>query len=180
MPESGAERPLREPNSFLRRNDPMNKLHRTLARAALLLISSVALYAQRPSEIVKWNANVTKSSASAATVALSATIQDGWHVYALSQPAGGPMSLKITIPEGHSFALQAPIAEGKVTRHDDPNFKMETLYYLNNASFTLSLKKEGAPATAEAIPVDVRFQACNDRLCLPPYTAHLTADLKRR
>ena len=96
------------------------------------------------------------------------------------EPAGGPTPLKISIPEGHSFALQAPIAEGKVTRHDDPNFKMETLYYLNNASFTLSLKKEGAPATAEAVPVDVRFQACNDRLCLPPYTAHLTADLKRR
>ena len=45
------------------------------------------------------------------------------------------------IPEGHSFALQAPIAEGKVTRHDDPNFKMETLYYLNNASFTRAFSR---------------------------------------
>jgi hypothetical protein len=30
------------------------------------------------------------------------------------------------------------------------------------------------------VPVDVRFQACNDRLCLPPYTAHLSAEPKRK
>jgi len=158
----------------------MNKLHSTIAGAVLLLVPSVSLYAQRPSEIVKWSANATKSSASAVTVALSATIQDGWHVYALSQPAGGPTPLRISIPTGTPFELQTPVAEGKVIHHDDPNFKMETLYYLNTATFNLSVKKTGMPAAVEAVPVDVRFQACNDRLCLPPYTAHLTADLKRR
>lgn len=159
----------------------MHTLQSILAGAALLLISSGSSYAQRPSEIVKWNANVTKSSASAATLALSATIQDGWHVYALSQPAGGPTPLRISIPAGTPFALQLPVAEGKVIHHNDPNFNMETLYYLNNASFTLSVKKAAAASVpGEAVPVDVRFQACNDRLCLPPYTAHLTADLKRR
>jgi hypothetical protein len=92
---------------------------------------------------------------------------------------GGPTPLKISIPAGTPFSLQAPIVEGKVTRHDDPNFKMETLYYLNSANFTVAVKKE-AGASPETVPVDVRFQACSDRLCLPPYTAHLTADLKRK
>ena len=85
--------------------------------------------------------------------------------------------MKISIPAG-PYSLQNPVAEGKVTRYDDPNFKMETLYYLNTAGFNVAVKKEaGAPDT---VPVDIRFQACNDRLCLPPYTAHLTADSKRR
>jgi hypothetical protein len=72
-----------------------------------------------------------------------------------------------------------PIQETKVIRHDDSSFKMETVYYLNTVNLTVAVKKEAA-ATTEVVPVDVRFQACNDRLCLPPYTVHLTADLKRK
>ncbi|SEB51261.1 protein-disulfide reductase DsbD N-terminal domain-containing protein [Terriglobus roseus] len=147
--------------------------------ASLLFCSAAAMSGQRPSEIVKWDASVAHSSAYSASVALHATIQDGWHVYALSQPPGGPTPLKISIPAGAPYALQSPVAEGKVTKHEDANFKMETLYYLNAVSFTLAVKKDGA-ATPETIPVDVRFQACSDRLCLPPYTAHLTAESKRK
>jgi Disulphide bond corrector protein DsbC len=139
--------------------------------------SGMTAYGQRPSEVVKWTADIVKATPTSDTVALSATIAEGWHVYALSQPAGGPTPLKITIPSGAPFALQVPIQETKVVRHDDPSFKMETVYYLNTATLTVDVKKEGSPA-AEAVPVDVRFQACNDRLCLPPYTVHLTADLK--
>jgi DsbC/DsbD-like thiol-disulfide interchange protein len=157
----------------------MTKTRWTLALLAVLVGSHPAIYAQRPTEIVKWNATVSKSTAASAYVALTATIQDGWHVYALSQPAGGPTPLKITIPTGAPFALQSPVAETKVTRHDDVNFKMETVYYLNTVNLTVPVKKEGT-AAADMVPVDVRFQACNDRLCLPPYTAHLTADLKRK
>ena len=100
-------------------------------------------------------------------------------MYALSQPAGGPTPLKISMPAGSPFALQAPVAEGKVTRHEDPTFKMETVYYLNTVNLTVPVKSEGT-AAADAVPVDVRFQACNDRLCLPPYTVHLAADLKKK
>ena len=157
----------------------MNTTRCKLALVAVLFGSCAALYAQRATEVVKWNATVSKSSATSASVAISATIQDGWHVYALSQPAGGPNPLKITIPSGTPFALQAPIAEAKVTRREDPSFKMETVFYLNSVNLTVNVKKASATA-AQTLPVDVRFQACNDRLCLPPYTAHLTADLKTK
>ncbi|SEB99216.1 protein-disulfide reductase DsbD N-terminal domain-containing protein [Terriglobus roseus] len=147
--------------------------------ASLGLLSSTAVSAgQRPYEVVKWSAKVTKSTAASASVGLAATIQDGWHVYALSQPSGGPTPLRITIPTGAPFVLQAPVAETKVTRHDDPTFKMEAVYYLNEVNLVVDVKKQGS-AAVDVIPVDVRFQACNDRLCLPPYTAHLTADWKK-
>jgi hypothetical protein len=148
-----------------------------IAGFVLLLHAPANLFSQRPSEIVKWNTSVTRSTAASATVALSASIQDGWHVYALSQPAGGPTPLKISFPAGTPYALQSPVAEGKVTRHNDPNFKMETVYYLDAIRLNVMVKKDGV-ITANTVPVDVRFQACNDRLCLPPYTTHLTADLK--
>jgi DsbC/DsbD-like thiol-disulfide interchange protein len=149
-----------------------------LTSAFILLASTMVSVGQRPYDVVKWNAKVTKSTATSASVALSATIQDGWHVYALSQPPGGPTPLRITIPGGAPFALQAPVAETKVTRHDDPTFKMEAVYYLNDVNLIVDVKKQGT-TTADSVPVDVRFQACNDRLCLPPYTAHLTAEMKK-
>ena len=44
----------------------------------------------------------------------------------------------------------------------------------------MAVKKEGDGEQRKQYRVDVRSQACNDRLCLPPYTVHLTADLKRK
>lgn len=156
----------------------MTKTQSIFASSLTLLASASPAYGQRPYDVVKWAASVTKSTTTSASVALSATIQDGWHVYALSQPPGGPTPLKISIPATAPFTLQAPVAETKVTRHDDPTFKMEAVYYLNAIDLNVNLKKQG-PAAVDLVPVDVRFQACNDRLCLPPYTAHLTAELKK-
>ena len=144
-----------------------------------LLNICFAAHAQRPSEVVKWSAEITRTKPNAPSAKLSATIMDGWHVYALSQPKGGPTPLKISIPFGSPLMLAGPIAETRVVRHFDPSFKMETFYYLKTASFNLALKKRGI-AGGKSLPIDVRFQACNDRLCLPPYTMHVSAILKRR
>jgi DsbC/DsbD-like thiol-disulfide interchange protein len=139
----------------------------------------ISALGQRPSEVVQWTSTTTKSTATSAAVKLSAQIEDGWHVYALSQPPGGPTPLRISLPAGSGVELEKPVVETEVSRHLDPNFKMETLYYLKAANFNLAIKKTG-PTTSETVPIDVRFQACNDRLCLPPYTAHLTVQLARR
>lgn len=157
----------------------MKYLTNALVGTSVLLGLYLTASGQRPSEIVKWSANATKSTENSAVVVLSASVQDGWHVYALSQPPGGPTPLKISVPSGAPFEIEKPVQETKVTRHDDPNFKMETLYYLNAINFHVAVKKVGA-GSPETVPIDVRFQACNDRLCLPPYTAHLTAPLARK
>jgi hypothetical protein len=156
-----------------------SKLKTFVEVCALLLGTALAAHAQRPSDIVKWSADVVKSTPNSATVALSATVADGWHVYALSQPPGGPTPLKISVPSGSPMTLQTPIAESTVTRHFDQNFNTDTVYYLNSVKFTLGLQGT-AGSSVDSLPIDVRFQACSDRLCLPPYTAHLTASLKRK
>lgn len=157
------------------------KLITRLLIAALLvqLGACLAARAQRPSEVVKWTVQVTRATAKSASATVSASIQDSWHVYALSQPAGGPTPMRISIPAGSSFTLASPVPETKVIRHFDANFNMGTVFYLKAASFNLALKGTGS-TTEDTVPIDVRFQACNDRLCLPPYTTHLSADLKRR
>jgi len=130
--------------------------------------------AQRPADIVKWTAHLTQQNAAAATIDLSADIQPGWHIYALSEPAGGPNPLTVSIPDGEFFALNGPVHESAPEHRFDPSFKMETAFYLNHVQLLASIKKSKAE-TAASIPVNVRFQTCNDKLCMPPYTAHLIA-----
>jgi hypothetical protein len=157
----------------------MKHLIRDFGTLFTLLSICFATHAQRPSEVVKWSTELTGTKPSAPSAKLSATIMDGWHVYALSQPDGGPTPLKISIPSGSPLTLAGPIAETKVVHHFDPNFNMETIYYLNTASFNLALKG-GEAVAGKTLLIDVRFQACNDRLCLPPYTTHVSATLTRR
>ena len=78
-----------------------------------LLSICFATHAQRPWEVVKWSAEITGTKPNAPSAKLSATIMDAWHVYALSQPDGGPKPLKISIPSGSSLMLSGPIAENK-------------------------------------------------------------------
>ena len=150
------------------------KVVSAFAGLAVLSFSFLSANAQRPTDIVKWTATVKSQSASAATVALEAEIQEGWHVYAVSQPTGGPTPLTVTVPEGVAFAVDGAIHESAPTHHFDPSFKMDTAYYQKSAQLQAPLKKT-KPGTASSIPINVRFQTCNDKLCLPPYTAHLTA-----
>jgi len=130
--------------------------------------------AQRPADVVKWTAHLTQQNATVATVDLSADIQSGWHIYALSEPAGGPTPLTVSTPEGEAFALNGPVHESAPTHRFDPSFKMETAFYQNRVQLVASIKK-GKAETAASIPINVRFQACNDNICMPPYTAHLVA-----
>ncbi|MCX6626552.1 MAG: protein-disulfide reductase DsbD family protein [Candidatus Solibacter sp.] len=152
----------------------------TFSLACLMLWSCLTAQAQRAADVVKWSGEATCASADSCSVKLSAAIQEGWHIYALSQPTGGPIPLKISTPASSAFALASPIAEAKtVQKHFEPNFKMDTLYYLKSANFDLELKRTG-PAEGDTLSVDARFQACSDRLCLPPYTAHISAGIKRK
>ncbi len=115
---------------------------------ALSLGTGVAVHAQRPTEIVKWTATTTKATMTSANAALSATVADGWHVYALSQGSGGPNPLKVSVPAGSPFTLKSPVADAGTTKHYDSNFNMETVYYLRAINLNVAL--EGASAAPPA------------------------------
>lgn len=104
---------------------------------------------------------------------LSATIDEGWHVYSVSQPRP-PIQTRITVPEGQRAKLRAAPIAPEPTRQFDPNFSIEAEFYETRAVFTLPLVVAGdAPAGSHPLEVHVRFQACTDRVCLPPRTVKL-------
>jgi len=102
-------------------------------------------------------------------IRVAATIEDGWHVYATSQPAGGPVPLKIDIPRGGPFSLAGGIDEPLPQREFDPNFQLDTLFHKERAVFGIPVRvAANTPSRSHRLRVVVTYQTCNDRLCLPP------------
>jgi thiol:disulfide interchange protein DsbD len=148
------------------------------ATAAFTLAAAAG--AQNP---VTWTATSSSKSVAAggtASVKLSATIEEGWHIYSITQPAGGPNPTRITVPDSQPFALGGdikPVAPPAVAFDQNFNINVET--YEKGAGFTVPVKvdKDAKPGT-QKIHVNARYQVCNATSCLPPKTVKLTADVK--
>ncbi len=111
-------------------------------------------------------------------VELTADIDPTWHLYALNQPAGGPVPLVIEVAAGRTFSLAGEVGSWLPRMAVDPNFNLETLFYEERASFTVPV--EVAPAAKDGpyrLGLTVAYQTCNDRLCLPPTEEELALDV---
>ena len=146
---------------------------------ALLLATAVSV--QRPADIVKWSAAAPSEAVSpggTVTVALTAKIEKGWKLYALTQPEGGPQKLAIEIAAGAPFAISKQIAGPPPKTLADENFGMTTRYYDKAATFTVPVTVSNTAAAGRAqIPLEVTFQACGESLCLRPFTQKVEAGL---
>ena len=104
---------------------------------------------------------------------LKAKIEGEWHLYAVEQPEGGPYPTKITVAENLPFELDGKIISPAPITKFDPNFEIDTKFFAEKAEFTLPIK-----ATSETngnnLAVNVRFQVCDDKVCLPPKTVKVS------
>ena len=48
---------------------------------------------------VTWTSEMTMTGDDKGKIVLTANIQDGWHMYAMDLPDGGPQSLEFTFPK---------------------------------------------------------------------------------
>ncbi len=109
---------------------------------------------------------------------LKAEIEDGWHLYAVEQPEGGPFPTKITLADNAPFAIDGKIESANPIVKPDLNFlvddkPLETKFFEKQAEFNLPVKTS-SETNADALAFNVRFQVCNDTLCLPPKTVIVT------
>ena len=149
--------------------------------AAAVLIAVVAgrASAQTP---VHWSMKMTPAGPVAPGGVLTATataeIEAGWHVYALTQGPGGPHALEVTVQKSSVFSLGGKPTSPPPTRAFDPNFNMETEFHEESTVVTIPIKvATPAPGGASKLSIDMSYQTCNERLCLPPATETLTATL---
>lgn len=112
-------------------------------------------------------------------IEVAAAIDDGWHLYSLEQPAGGPIPTRITLPDDQKFKLAGDIETPLPQVVFDPNFNMDTQFYEAKAVFILPIEAvKNAPEGKNKLFVNALYQTCNDRTCLPPKSVKLTTDIE--
>ena len=139
------------------------------------LISLVAIVnpsgAQAPTPVtwaVKTAPHGNVKPGSKFAVSVVGTVQPGWHLYAMEEPEGGPIATQVGLAEGDAASVLRVSASKPQTIHDDA-LQLDTGVYLTTAEFTLSLQAAAAPSH-DPLHVLVRYQTCNNKVCLPPRT----------
>lgn len=146
-----------------------------LSLLMLIFLSTGSVDAQSPA---KWSLKVegdksTFASGDATRATLRADLEEGWHLYAMEQPPGGPIATTIKTPKDSAYAIAGPISSGDPISQFDSNFNIDTKFFKTNAEFDIPLEFSTS-IDADKIELDVRFQLCTDKLCLPPQTVRVS------
>ncbi len=120
---------------------------------------------------VQWTLTIdSKSVAPGGTVLarLTAEVQEGWHVYSLTTPKGGPNPTTARIADNPAVA-SVRIFQPKPVRQMDPNFGIETETFEKQLPLLLviAVSKDAKPGPVD-LTAQVRYQCCSSKLCLPP------------
>ena len=108
-------------------------------------------------------------------IQLRATIAPGWHLYSLTPyPKGvllAPQPTSISIKKDSGFHLSGDPRQPQPKFSQDENFGIATTYFEGLVDFEVPVQvDQDLPPGLYEVPLEVRFMACNDRLCLPPKT----------
>jgi Disulphide bond corrector protein DsbC len=133
-------------------------------------------------QTVHWAAALTAADGlkpgSETTLELSGAIEDGWHVYALTEPAGGPTALRVTLDENEVAQVTGTPSGTAPRKRHDPSFGLETQFYTHTFTVRVPVRVKQHPDGRQTLPVSVRFQTCSDRECQPPTTVHLVVPVE--
>lgn len=141
----------------------------------LICLAVVHTNAQNPA---KWSLKIDSEQAlikatDSVKVSLRADLDDGWHLYAMEQPPGGPIATSIKVPEGATYKIEGKVSSPEPITEFDTNFNIDTKFFKKFAEFEVPLVFE-SDTSIDKVELDVRFQLCTDRLCLPPQTVRVS------
>jgi thiol:disulfide interchange protein DsbD len=143
----------------------------------LPLLMALPILAQGPNN-VQWSLTLEPAAAApGATVLarLEGQIDPGWHVYSMSSAGAIPTTIKVA---ANAAVEKVRVFQAPPKKAYDPNFQLETETYEGSAVFLLELKlKPDAVAGASEVSAEVRYQTCNDKVCIPPRRRTVSATL---
>lgn len=143
-----------------------NFLKKSLTVLVVFVLSLFSLQAQIY-DPVAWSYETKKINETEAELVIKATIERGWHLYAIELPSNdGPIATTIVFAPSDNYELVGKPTEGKYKTEFDPNFNMDLNYHEVEAIFTQKIKiKNNAPFRIEGT---LESMVCNAEMCLPP------------
>lgn len=152
-------------------------MKKALLALPVALLAALPAFAQNP---VQWSLASDAAKAppgSTVLLKLTATIDEGWHVYALQTAAGIPTTVGLADNPGvAAWNVYTPQPVIKF----DPNFNADTATFEKQVTFLIPAQiAQTVAAGPLEITANVRYPVCNDKMCLPPKkkTAAFTLDV---
>lgn len=111
---------------------------------------------------------------------VTATLPEGWYIYSLAQPAGGPIRTRIRLEDSDAFELA-----GQWTSDTPPHRKRSEAFeglmvetHEGRVTWSVPIRLRAADPAALRINGSVFAQRCNADTCLPPRSFPFTAELR--
>lgn len=175
-------------------NRPHCRLCVAIALLAMLPLGLGALHGQeslfgdsspapgnRPA-VVTVSAQFTSTGGDQGLLYVTAKIAEGWHIYSVTQPKGGPLATKIVMPPGkaNEWGLR-----GRFKPWPKPHISTESAWkdlpiesHEQEVTWVAPLVfQPGVDPKSFAVDGKLTVMACNDQGCLPPKSIPFTAKL---
>ncbi len=144
-----------------------------MKRYLLAIIATLAVISGIQAQILKpvtWSSSVEMNDERNGRLIFKANIDEGWHLYGIDLPEGGPNPTTFTFDKVVGMTLN-----GDITPSRKPHEQVDMVFHLKlnwwedkvdfYQDFTLN-----EPNGAYLVEASVRFQGCNDGSCIPPST----------
>jgi len=115
---------------------------------------------------VKWSCGSKRISNAEAVIFLKATMEDGWHIYSQTVPAGGPDKTSFNFTASKSYILDGAVKEPKPITRFEKVFGFEVAYFEDEVIFQQKIKIQAKGHIT--VKGSVEFQTCDDEKCIQP------------
>jgi len=113
-------------------------------------------------EPVKWNCSINDKG----EIIFKATVDEGWHLYDMNLPEGGPISTSFTFESVKGAKLDGKVTtSSKIIKQYEEMFEMTVRWFGENPTFVQKLKI--TDKAAFSVKGSIEFMACNDANCVP-------------
>ena len=141
------------------------------AIAAILVCGLVgSVSAQTTARFAKWSAALAPGDVRAgetAQIVLTVQLDKGWHMYSLTQPAGGPLKTTLTLQPNAILAVAKPV-QGKPKKVKDTAFNIMSEMFEGKVAFAVPIKVKPGVSGKQTVTARIEYMLCNEGNCLPP------------
>lgn len=110
-------------------------------------------------------------------VTIEASIEGQWHLYSIANdPDAGPYPTQFT-SANPAMVIAGEVQESEPSIEMDPNFNAELGWHTSEATFTIPGAFKPDTEGSAMIDLEVFYQVCDDKSCLPPKTKSITASV---
>lgn len=143
---------------------------KNISLTILMVVFSIVSATAQMLEPVKWKSSAKMDNDSIGSIEITANIEDGWHLYAMNIPEGGPKPTQITFETLENVELIGEITPSTPAHEfiDNTVFHMKLGQWDNSVTFTQKFRLADSSVDGYVITGNISFQACNDQTCTAP------------